>query len=41
MTSALMNTYGNRAITLVKGSGCRVWDADGKEYLDVLAGIAV
>jgi acetylornithine/N-succinyldiaminopimelate aminotransferase len=41
MTSALMNTYGNRAITLVKGSGCHVWDADGKEYLDVLAGIAV
>jgi acetylornithine aminotransferase len=41
MTSALMNTYGNRAITLIKGSGCRVWDTDGKEYLDILAGIAV
>jgi acetylornithine/N-succinyldiaminopimelate aminotransferase len=41
MTSALMNTYGNRAITLTKGSGCRVWDTDGKEYLDILAGIAV
>ncbi|MFT6221907.1 MAG: acetylornithine aminotransferase [Candidatus Endobugula sp.] len=41
MTSALMNTYGNRAITLIKGRGCRVWDTDGKEYLDILAGIAV
>ena len=28
-------------IALVKGSGCKVWDADGKEYLDFLAGIAV
>jgi acetylornithine aminotransferase/acetylornithine/N-succinyldiaminopimelate aminotransferase len=26
---------------MVKGSGCRLWDADGKEYLDFLAGIAV
>lgn len=41
MTSALMNTYGNRALTLTKGRGCRVWDTDGKEYLDLLAGIAV
>jgi acetylornithine/N-succinyldiaminopimelate aminotransferase len=41
MTSALMNTYGKRALTLTKGSGCRVWDTDGKEYLDILSGIAV
>lgn len=41
MTSVLMNTYGDRALTLVKGSGCRVWDINGKEYLDILAGIAV
>ncbi len=40
-TDALMNTYGVRALTLVKGRGTRVWDADGKEYLDALAGIAV
>jgi acetylornithine/N-succinyldiaminopimelate aminotransferase len=40
-TSALMNNYGNRTLTLVKGEGCRVWDVDGKEYLDALAGIAV
>jgi acetylornithine aminotransferase/acetylornithine/N-succinyldiaminopimelate aminotransferase len=26
---------------MVKGMGCRLWDADGKEYLDFLAGIAV
>jgi len=36
-----MNTYGERALTLVKGSGCRVWDDEGKDYLDALAGIAV
>jgi acetylornithine aminotransferase len=36
-----MDNYGNRTLTLVKGDGCRVWDADGKEYLDALAGIAV
>jgi predicted acetylornithine/succinylornithine family transaminase len=33
--------YGNPRITLVRGQGCRVWDADGKEYIDFLAGIAV
>lgn len=36
-----MNTYGNRTLTLTKGEGCRVWDIDGKEYLDALSGIAV
>jgi len=41
MTTSLMNTYGNRALTLVKGEACRVWDTDGKEYLDALSGIAV
>jgi len=41
MTSSLMNTYGNRALTIVKGEGCRVWDDNGKEYLDALSGIAV
>ncbi len=40
-TAALMNTYGERALTLVKGSGCEVWDDQGKCYLDALAGIAV
>jgi acetylornithine aminotransferase len=40
-TDALMNTYGTRALTLVKGQGSRAWDADGREYLDCLTGIAV
>ena len=42
MTSnSLMNTYGQRALTLVKGEGAYVWDDHGKKYLDALAGIAV
>ena len=32
--------YGRYPIALVKGEGCCVWDADGKRYLDLLAGIA-
>jgi len=31
----------SRKIALVKGEGSKVWDADGKEYLDCVAGIAV
>lgn len=38
---SLMNTYGTRTTTLVKGEGPYVWDADGKRYLDALSGIAV
>ncbi len=34
-------TYARTPIALVRGKGTRVWDADGKEYLDFLAGIAV
>ena len=34
-------TYARYPIALVRGKGARVWDADGKEYLDFLAGIAV
>jgi predicted acetylornithine/succinylornithine family transaminase len=37
----LMNTYSRFPIALVRGKGTRVWDADGREYLDFLAGIAV
>lgn len=37
----LMNTYGKRPICLVRGKGSRVWDSDGKEYLDFLTGISV
>lgn len=38
---ALMNTFGPPKTTLVRGEGARVWDADGKEYVDLLGGIAV
>jgi len=34
-------TYKRFALALVRGEGTRVWDADGREYLDALAGIAV
>lgn len=36
----VMNTYARFPITLVKGKGCRLWDIEGKEYLDFVAGIA-
>ena len=38
--SSLQNNYGKPAITLVKGRGIVVTDADGKSYLDFLGGIA-
>jgi acetylornithine aminotransferase len=37
----IMKTYGRYPIAPVRGEGCRLWDADGKEYLDFLAGVAV
>ena len=40
-TDAVMNTFGAPGRVLVRGRGVRVWDADGKEYTDLLAGIAV
>ena len=36
-----MNTYGRLPITLSHGQGSRVWDVNGKQYLDALGGIAV
>ncbi|MGB3560868.1 MAG: aminotransferase class III-fold pyridoxal phosphate-dependent enzyme, partial [Geitlerinemataceae cyanobacterium] len=36
----VMKTYGRFPLALEKGSGCRVWDAEGREYLDFVAGIA-
>ncbi|MFE9998708.1 acetylornithine transaminase [Streptomyces avermitilis] len=38
---ALMNNYGTPRLPLVRGAGTRLWDADGKEYLDFVGGIAV
>jgi len=37
----IATTYTRYPIALVRGEGCRVWDADGKAYLDFVAGIAV
>jgi acetylornithine aminotransferase len=37
----VMPTYGRLPIALSHGWGCRVWDTEGREYLDALAGIAV
>ncbi|MBU0588660.1 MAG: aspartate aminotransferase family protein [Gammaproteobacteria bacterium] len=37
----VMNTYGRVPIALSHGQGCRVWDINGKPYLDALGGIAV
>ena len=39
--AALMPNYGLPPVALVRGQGCRVWDADGRDYLDLFAGIAV
>jgi acetylornithine/N-succinyldiaminopimelate aminotransferase len=37
----LANTYARNPILLVRGSGAKVWDSNGREYLDFVAGIAV
>ena len=37
----IIGTYRRQPVVLVKGSGARVWDSDGREYLDFVAGIAV
>ena len=37
----VMNTYGRVPIALERGQGVRVWDVNGKQYLDALGGIAV
>ena len=37
---SVMKTYGRFPIAIERGEGCRLWDTDGKEYLDFVAGIA-
>lgn len=37
----IMNTYRRFPVVFVKGSGAKLWDINGKEYLDFVAGIAV
>ncbi|HWC33258.1 MAG TPA: acetylornithine transaminase [Mycobacteriales bacterium] len=39
--AVMMRNYGTPPLALLSGSGCRVTDADGREYLDLIAGIAV
>lgn len=36
-----MQTYGRARVMFVRGEGARLWDSEGKEYLDFLAGLAV
>lgn len=40
-TAELMPAYARGKTTFVKGRGARLWDEDGREYLDAIAGIAV
>ncbi len=37
----ILQTYKRNQLTLVRGNGVRVYDADGKEYFDLLSGIGV
>ncbi len=39
--AVIMTAYGRPPIALERGAGARVWDADGREYLDLIAGVAV
>lgn len=39
--SALMNTYARANIDIVRGEGCWLYDQDGRDYLDLAAGVAV
>ncbi|WCF07908.1 acetylornithine transaminase [Paenibacillus thiaminolyticus] len=41
VTSSLLPTYARYPMTLVKGSGSRLWDDRGNSYLDFMSGIAV
>jgi acetylornithine aminotransferase len=38
--ATVMKTYGRFNLALQRGKGCRVWDTEGREYLDFVAGIA-
>jgi acetylornithine/N-succinyldiaminopimelate aminotransferase len=39
--AVMMPNYGTPPVAIARGEGCRVWDVDGVEYLDLIAGIAV
>ncbi len=40
-SESIFQTYGRQDVLLVRGSGSHVWDSEGREYLDFVAGIAV
>jgi acetylornithine aminotransferase/acetylornithine/N-succinyldiaminopimelate aminotransferase len=40
-TRHVLQTYRRQPVTFVRGQGCRLWDAEGREYLDLLSGIGV
>jgi len=40
-SESLLGVFGTPSLVIDRGDGCYVWDADGKRYLDLLAGIAV
>jgi len=37
----VMSTYVRQPVDFVRGEGCRLWDDEGREYLDFLAGVSV
>jgi acetylornithine aminotransferase len=37
----VVGTYARNPVEFVRGSGTKLWDSDGNEYLDFLAGISV
>jgi acetylornithine aminotransferase len=39
--ASVCHTYGRYPLAVARAKGCRLWDLDGKEYVDLLAGIAV
>ena len=39
--AALMGNYGTPSVVLARGEGATVWDVDGREYVDLFAGLAV
>lgn len=39
--SDVMNTYGRYDVTFERGNGCRLYDTDGREYIDFVSGVAV
>ncbi len=38
---SVMKTYGRYPVVMQRGAGCKLWDVDGREYLDFVAGVAV